>query len=145
MKHSRTLRFAALVALLMLCVCLIVLMASCDSGGEAPDTDAGTTDAATTGEPAASEPTSDEPDNTTAAAPESTEPEGTTPEEDPTEETETVFIPVTEYPDAEPAAAFTVSNVFSDHMVLQRGEYIRVWGWADVSENGKKVCGAGLM
>ena len=141
MKHSRTLRLAAFVALLMLCVCLVAVMAACDSV-DAPDTDttdATTTDVTTTAAAttdAASEPTSDEPDSTTAVEPESTEPEETTPEE-----TETVFVPVTEYPDAEPAAAFTVSNVFSDHMVLQRGEYIRVWGWADTSENGKKVAG----
>lgn len=40
------------------------------------------------------------------------------------------------------ADSFTVSNVFSDNMVVQRGEYIRVWGWADESQNGKKVAGS---
>ena len=39
------------------------------------------------------------------------------------------------------AADFTVSKVISKNMVLQRGEHIRVWGWADESENGKKVSG----
>lgn len=39
------------------------------------------------------------------------------------------------------AADFTVSKAFSKNMVLQRGEHIRVWGWADESENGKKVSG----
>ena len=43
--------------------------------------------------------------------------------------------------DAPYAAAFTVSRVFSNDMVVQRGELIRVWGWADESENGKKVSG----
>ncbi len=41
--------------------------------------------------------------------------------------------------DVASAADFTVSGVFGDNMVLQRGEYIRVWGWANESENGKKV------
>jgi len=36
---------------------------------------------------------------------------------------------------------FKVSNVFSDNMVLQRNEHFRVWGFADESQNGKKVCG----
>ncbi|MBO4326972.1 MAG: hypothetical protein J5950_06850 [Clostridia bacterium] len=39
------------------------------------------------------------------------------------------------------AADFTVSKAFSKNMVVQRGEHIRVWGWADESENGKKVSG----
>lgn len=39
------------------------------------------------------------------------------------------------------AAAFKVSKVFTKNMVVQRNEYIRVWGWADESENGKKVSG----
>lgn len=37
------------------------------------------------------------------------------------------------------AADFTVANVFSTNMVVQRGERLRVWGWAEESENGKKV------
>ena len=41
--------------------------------------------------------------------------------------------------DVEYAESFTVSKVFNDDMVIQRGEYLRVWGWADESENGKKV------
>ncbi|MCR5693864.1 MAG: sialate O-acetylesterase [Clostridia bacterium] len=43
--------------------------------------------------------------------------------------------------DAAYAADFTVSRTFSKNMVVQRGERIRVWGWADESENGKKVSG----
>ena len=39
------------------------------------------------------------------------------------------------------AADFTVAQVFSDHMVLQRNEPIRVWGFAPAAENGKKVSG----
>lgn len=40
---------------------------------------------------------------------------------------------------AEPASAFTVSRAFGDGMIIQRNEYIRIWGWADESENGKRV------
>lgn len=39
------------------------------------------------------------------------------------------------------ADGFTVSNVFSSDMVVQRGENIRVWGWADPSQNGKRISG----
>ena len=41
--------------------------------------------------------------------------------------------------DAPYALNFSVSRVFADHMVVQRGEHIRVWGFADESQNGKKV------
>ena len=43
--------------------------------------------------------------------------------------------------DAPHATQFTVSNVFASDMVVQRGEFLRVWGWADASQNGKKVTG----
>jgi hypothetical protein len=43
--------------------------------------------------------------------------------------------------EAEYAADFSVSRVFSNDMVVQRGEHIRVWGFAPESENGKKVTG----
>ena len=43
--------------------------------------------------------------------------------------------------DAEYAADFAVSNVFSNDMVVQRNEHIRVWGTAPDSENGKKISG----
>ncbi len=39
------------------------------------------------------------------------------------------------------AEDFTVSNVFSNDMVLQRNEHVRIWGTAPESENGKKVTG----
>lgn len=68
-----------------------------------------------------------------------------TTEEETTEEetTEEVTIPeVTEdleAMNAEPASSFTVSKAFGTNMVIQRDEYIRIWGWADGSENGKRV------
>ena len=43
--------------------------------------------------------------------------------------------------EAEYAADFSVSRVFSNDMVVQRNEHIRVWGSAPASENGKKVSG----
>lgn len=43
--------------------------------------------------------------------------------------------------DAPYASNFSVSRVFADDMVLQRGEFLRVWGFADENENGKKISG----
>ena len=36
---------------------------------------------------------------------------------------------------AQYADGFSVSNVFSSDMIVQRGENIRIWGWADESQN----------
>ena len=58
-----------------------------------------------------------------------------------TETTPVVDVPVGETLNAPHATQFTVSNVFASDMVVQRGEFIRVWGWADASQNGKKVTG----
>ena len=72
-----------------------------------------------------------------------TETETATETETETEE-ETVVITdvmIGETIEAEYAADFSVSRVFSDDMVVQRGEHIRVWGFAPESENGKKVSG----
>ena len=55
-------------------------------------------------------------------------------EEESSEETNILLGDEVEY-----AASFTVSNVFDSDMVIQRNEYVRVWGFADESENGKKV------
>lgn len=90
---------------------------------------------------------------TTGAAPgttaEVTETEALTEEEttEMTTEEETTEAPETlpevtedlEAMNAEPAAAFTVSRAFGDGMILQRNEYIRIWGWAKDSENGKRI------
>ena len=50
-------------------------------------------------------------------------------------------VMVGEVLDAPYALDFSVSRVFADDMVVQRGEHIRVWGFADPSQNGKKVSG----
>lgn len=63
--------------------------------------------------------------------------------------TEIPTEPVTDLPDifqdetidAPYAESFIVSKAFSSDMVVQRGERLRVWGWADESQNGKKVSG----
>ena len=59
-------------------------------------------------------------------------------------EEETTTVPdsmIGETFDAEYAASFSVAKIFSDDMVVQRNEHIRVWGFAPESENGKKVSG----
>ena len=59
-------------------------------------------------------------------------------------EEETILITdvmIGETIEAEYAADFSVSRVFSNDMVVQRGEHIRVWGFAPESENGKKISG----
>ena len=68
-----------------------------------------------------------------------TETETETEEETTEEITEPEVTEDLEAMNAEPAASFTVSKVFSNDMVIQRDEYIRIWGWADESENGKRV------
>ena len=99
------------------------------------------TTADTTGAPETTEAT---PDTVTETEPE-TETEEVT--EEMTTEEETTTVPETlpevtedaEAMKAEPAAKFTVSRAFGKGMILQRNEYIRIWGWADESENGKRV------
>ena len=66
----------------------------------------------------------------------------TAPDTTPEATTEAVTdVMIGETLDADYAADFLVSNVFSNDMVVQRGEHIRVWGTAPASENGKKVTG----
>ena len=122
--------------LLSLLLLLALTLVACDSGDTTTDTTVEDTTAAPTEAPT-EEPT---------AAP--TDPETTeevTTEEVTTEPEETeppiVDVPVGETLDAPHATQFTVSNVFASDMVVQRGEFLRVWGWADASQNGKKVTG----
>ena len=122
--------------LLSLLLLLALTLVACDSSDTTTDTTVEDTTAAPTDAPT-EEPT---------AAP--TDPETTeevTTEEVTTEPEETeppiVDVPVGETLDAPHATQFTVSNVFASDMVVQRGEFLRVWGWADASQNGKKVTG----
>ena len=121
--------------LLSLLLLLALTLVACDSGDTPADTTVADTSAPT------------EPDTTEAPAEAPTEPE-TTEEvttEAPTEPEETeppiVDVPVGDTLDAPHATQFTVSNVFASDMVVQRGEFLRVWGWADAAQNGKKVTG----
>ena len=121
--------------LLSLLLLLALTLVACDSGDTPTDTTVADTSAPT------------EPDTTEAPTEAPTEPE-TTEEvttEAPTEPEETeppiVDVMVGETLDAPHATQFTVSNVFANDMVVQRNEHIRVWGWADASQNGKKVTG----
>ena len=123
------------IGLLLLSVLLLLCLglAACTGG----DTNSDTTVADT---PAPTEPDTEAP----TEAP--TDPETTeAPTEAPTEPAETeppiVDVMVGETLDAPHATQFTVSNVFASDMVVQRGEFLRVWGWADASQNGKKVTG----
>ena len=124
--------------LLSLLLLLALTLVACDSGDATTDTTVGDTTAATTDAPT-------EADTTEAPTEAPTDPE-TTEEvttEAPTEPEETeppiVDVMVGETLDAPHATQFTVSNVFASDMVVQRGEFLRVWGWADASQNGKKV------
>ena len=80
--------------------------------------------------------------NTESAANADTEGGEETIEETETEtETEIKDVMIGETLDAPYASDFTVAKIFSDDMVVQRNEHIRVWGFANESENGKKVSG----
>ncbi len=127
-------RIGLFILSVLLCVALGVAFTACDSGDTTTDTTVADTAAPT------------EPETTEAPTDTPTEPETTeAPTEAPTEPEETeppiVDVMVGETLDAPHATQFTVSNVFANDMVVQRNEHIRVWGWADASQNGKKVTG----
>ncbi|MBQ2255468.1 MAG: hypothetical protein II330_01275, partial [Clostridia bacterium] len=109
--------------LFLLCGVMLASAVACTGGNEDVTTGADTT-----------EPVEDATEQTT---------EQVTTEEVTTEEvtTEEPDIMIGETLDAAYAADFTVSKVFTSDMVVQRGEKLRVWGWAPESENGKKVSG----
>ena len=62
-------------------------------------------------------------------------------DETPDESEKITDVMIGETIEAEYASDFSVSRVFSDDMVVQRNEHIRVWGFAPESENGKKISG----
>lgn len=133
----KTTRIGLLILSVLLCIALGVAFTAC-TGGDAPtDTTVGETDPAT--DPVTDTPTEAPTD------PETTEEPTEVPTEAPTEPEETeppiVDVMVGETLDAPHATQFTVSNVFANDMVVQRNEHIRVWGWADASQNGSKVTG----
>ena len=122
--------FKKLILVLAVCLALSLVLISCNKNNGENDTSAteAETSATTDNGTADTEDTS------------SNDVEGTS--EETTEEVSTepdIMIDVTL--DAEYASDFTVAKVFSNDMVVQRGERLRVWGFADESENGKKVSG----
>lgn len=73
---------------------------------------------------------------------ESTEPVTVQPTEPPTQSpTEPETEPVTEDIRQDAADRFYVAKAFGDNMVIQRNEYITVWGRAPEEENGKTLTG----
>jgi len=124
MNTKNVLRFLSLVLFAL----LLFSFAACDSGsnntveeGSSVETDSETTNNVSEG----SESLGDVSVESDSAIETETETEG---------ETSLILGEDVEY-----ASSYTVSKVFGDNMVIQRNEYIRVWGWADESENGKKV------
>ena len=108
-------------------LCAIMIIAAVSGCSKTPEE--------TTGEASVPDTVTTEPETTEV------EPIGSLPDTE-TEEPETTLPVVTEDVEAmnaEPAAAFTVSRAFGNGMVIQRNEYIRIWGWANDSENGKRV------
>ena len=115
-------KFSIRTLLLLLCGVMVIGAVACNGTIEDVTTEADTT----------------EPAEDTVDTMEETTEEETTTEEVTTEEPD---VMIGETLDAAYAADFTVSKVFSSDMVVQRGEKLRVWGWAPESENGKKISG----
>ena len=126
-------RIGLLILSVLLCIALGVAFTACDSGDTPADTTVADTAAPTDAPTEAPTDTPTEPETTEAPTEAPTEPEETEPP--------IVDVMVGETLDAPHATQFTVSNVFANDMVVQRNEHIRVWGWADASQNGKKVTG----
>lgn len=56
--------------------------------------------------------------------------------------TKTPMPAPTQTPEPTPGKVeFTVANVFSDNMVIQRGEPVKIWGFADGAANGGRISG----
>ena len=127
----KTTRIGLLILSVLLLLCLGLVACT---GGDTP------TDTTVADTPAPTDAPTEAP-----TEPETTEEPTEVPTEAPTEPEETeppiVDVMVGETLDVPHATQFTVSNVFANDMVVQRNEHIRVWGWADASQNGKKVTG----
>ena len=65
-----------------------------------------------------------------------------TPAPTPTKAPTATPVPPTSTPEPTPAKIeFTVANVFSDNMVIQRGEPVKIWGFAGNAAEGGKISG----
>ncbi len=134
MHHFKFLRLLFLCLLLALTVGLVACGGDTSTDTEVP-----------TGAPTEASTATDTEESLDASTDTSAEPVDTeAPTEAPTEEETSepiTDVMVGETLDAPYAADFSVSNVFSNDMVVQRNEHIRIWGTAPESENGKKVSG----
>ena len=119
-----------ILSLVIIAVMLCLFVAGCT--GQPETTAAETATAPETTVPVTETETETETEEVTTEV--TTEEETTVPEE-----TLPVVTEDEEAMKAEPAASFTVSRAFGNGMILQRNEYIRIWGWADDSQNGKRV------
>lgn len=133
-------RLLSLAFLFLLCLALV----GCVGGGGVSDTTAALGEETTapmvetTAETPETRPSTEEPETEhQTMIPDTAPPETDPPETEPP----VVDVPIGATLDAPHATQFKVSNVFASDMVVQRGEFIRVWGWADASQNGKKVTG----
>lgn len=127
-------KFSFKTLLLLLCGVMLLSAVACDLGTKNP---AETSAEDSTTVPETQDTTADQPEQSETTDTQETTQEPTT-EETTTEEPD---VMIGETLDAAYAADFTVSKVFTSDMVVQRGEKLRVWGWAPASENGKKVSG----
>ena len=118
------------VRTLLFLLCGVMLMSAVACDNTKPGTDPSTEQPTT--EPAEESATKDPDSGDQATTEQETTEEVTTEEPD---------VMIGETLDAAYAADFTVSKVFTSDMVVQRGEKLRVWGWAPASENGKKISG----
>ena len=118
------------VRTLLFLLCGVMLMSAVACDNTKPGTDPSTEKPTT--EPAEESVTKDPDSGDQATTEQETTEEVTTEEPD---------VMIGETLDAAYAADFTVSKVFTSDMVVQRGEKLRVWGWAPESENGKKISG----
>ena len=118
-----------LIAFILTAVTVLALVCGCTGTTVVTDTD---TEAEKTTEQITTEPETTEPETTeeVTTEPETTEPETTAP-----------LFPEPEQAvlDAPAATAFKVTGVYGNDMIIQRNEYIRVWGFADADQNGKRV------
>lgn len=131
--------FKKYIVFMIVCLAVAVVFVACNNDNN-NSTDTSFADSESIAESTTAESGSDETYSTETDSTE-TDTQTQTTEEITTEKvTEpNIYIDVTL--DAEYASDFTVSKAFSNDMVLQRNERIRVWGWADQSQNGKKVSG----
>lgn len=84
------------------------------------------------------------PEPTVVPTPEPTATPTPAPTKTPTPEPTVAPTPVptpTPTPTPKPSTLFTVANVFSDNMVVQRGEPVKIWGFAESNANGAKIRG----